>query len=98
MNVWNLLEVRTALHLTPYNRSYIRLLPPAIAALVPMIVAKKYSAAFHYDWLAVGTALALSYLVFAVIVLVAGLDSDDRMIASALWSRIRGSFAGEAQA
>jgi O-antigen/teichoic acid export membrane protein len=98
MNVWNLLEVRTALHLTPYNRSYIRLLPPAIAALAVMIVAKKYSAAFHYDWLAVGTTLALSYVVFAAIVLAVGLDSDDRMIASAIWSRIRIAFAGEAQA
>jgi O-antigen/teichoic acid export membrane protein len=98
MNVWNLLEVRTALHLTPYNRSYIRLLPPAIAALSLMILAKKYSALFHSDWLAVGTTLALSYVVFAAIVLAVGLDSDDRMIASSIWSRIRAAFSGEAQA
>jgi O-antigen/teichoic acid export membrane protein len=97
MNLWNLLEVRTALHLSPYNRGYIRLLPPAIAALAVMVFAKKYSAVFHYDWLAVGTTLVLSYVVFAAIVLVVGLDSDDRMIASALWSRIRFAFAGEAQ-
>jgi hypothetical protein len=45
---------------------------------------------FQHDWLAVGVALALAYCIFpAVFYLIAGLDTDDRLIASALRSRMR---------
>ena len=94
VNVWNLLEVRAALALSPYNRGYFRLLWPAAVTLALMLGLSRYSHIFHHDWLAVGTALALAYTLFAGIVLLTGLDSDDRMIATAIWSRVRGSFRG----
>jgi O-antigen/teichoic acid export membrane protein len=91
-NAWNLLEVRKALGISPYNRGYLRLVPPTIATLTATLVVKKYSHMLNHDWLAVGVALGLAYCLFAAIVLMTGLDDDDRLIASAMWSRIRGAF------
>ncbi len=93
MNVWNLLEVRKALGISPYNRGYWRLLPPTAATFVLTLVLRKYSYLFHHDWLAIGVTLGLAYLVFSVIVLMGVLDDDDRLIANAMWSRIRAAFA-----
>jgi O-antigen/teichoic acid export membrane protein len=92
INAWNLLEVRKVLRLSPYNRGYLRLLPPTVLALVATVALNRYSYIFHHDWLAVGAALVLAYGVFALMVPVAGLDSDDQLIAAAIWSRIRAAF------
>jgi hypothetical protein len=37
-------------------------------------------------------ALILSYIAFSVIAFAMGLDADDRLIANAVWSRVRGAF------
>jgi Membrane protein involved in the export of O-antigen and teichoic acid len=93
MNVWNLLEVRRALGMSPYNRSYWHLLLPTAMTLATILVLKRYSSVFHHDWLAVGVTLAAAYCVFpAVFYFMSGLDDDDRLIASALRSRLRGVF------
>jgi len=90
MNVLNLLEVRKALGISPYNRSYLHLLLPTAATLALTLVLKKWAFVFRHDWLAVGVALVLAYCVFpAVFYFIAGLDADDRLIASALRSRMR---------
>jgi hypothetical protein len=34
----------------------------------------------------------MAYTVFALVILVKGLDSDDRLIASAIWSRVCAAF------
>jgi len=93
INLWNLLEVRKALGLSPYNRGYFRLLPATVATLAVTLALQRYSAVFRHDWLAVGIALGLAYGVFAGMILVVGLDADDRLIATAISSRIRTSFA-----
>jgi O-antigen/teichoic acid export membrane protein len=92
MNVWNLLQVRAALQLSPYNRSYLHLLAPTLAALAATLLLKKNAAVFHHDWFAVGMSLVVAYAVFASIIFVFGLDPDDRMIAGAVWSRLCGVF------
>jgi len=92
MNLWNLLEVRKVLGLSPYNRGYLRLLPATIAAAAVTLMLRRYSSAFRYDWLRVGIALGLSYGVFAGMTLLIGLEPDDRLIAAAIWSRVRGAF------
>lgn len=93
MNVFNLLEVRKALGISPYNRSYLHLFLPAAATLALVLVLRKWAFVFCHDWLALGVALALAYCVFpAVFYFVAGLDADDQLIASALRSRIRTVF------
>ena len=91
-NAWNLIEVRRALGLSPYNRSYVRLLPPAIAMLGATALLKRNSGIFHHDWLAVGATGVAAYLVFGAVALAFGLDDDDRLIAHAIWSRISGAF------
>jgi O-antigen/teichoic acid export membrane protein len=91
-NAWNLLEVRKALGLSPYNRSYFGLLPPTIAVFATTIIVKRYSFVFHHDWLAVGVALAMAYALFALMIFIKGLNADDRLIASAIWLRIRAAF------
>jgi O-antigen/teichoic acid export membrane protein len=91
-NLWNLLEVRRALGFSPYNRGYLRLVPATAAALVITLVVERYSSAFHHDWLVVGVALGLGYSIFAGMMLLMGLDADDRLIAGAVWSRVRNAF------
>lgn len=94
MNLWNLIEVRRALALWPYNRSYLKLVLPAFASIAIVIAFRSYSAWFHREWLAIGVALILSYAVFGGLFVLSGLDSDDRLIASAIWSRVRGNARG----
>jgi hypothetical protein len=38
--------------------------------------------------------LALAYLAFIGTAIVFGLDADDRLIAGAVWSKVRGAFHG----
>jgi O-antigen/teichoic acid export membrane protein len=93
MNLLNLLEVRKALGMSPYNRSYWHLLPPTVITLAAILLLKRYSFVFRHDWLAVGVTLAAAYCVFpAVFYFMAGLDDDDRLIASALRLRMRSVF------
>jgi len=92
MNGWSLLVVRRVLGLSPYNRGYLRLLPPAVLALGVTLALKAHAEVFRHDWLAVGVALAAAYAVFAAVVLIFGLDADDRLIANAMWSRLRNLF------
>ena len=93
-NLWNLVVVRRALNLSPYNRSYRKLLLPALASGAAVVVLKEYSAVFHHDWLGIAVALIVSYAIFAGLLFASGLDSDDRMIASAIWSRVYSVVGG----
>jgi len=92
MNLGNLLEVKKALGITPYNRSYWRLVVPTVATLAVIFVLHQYSNFLGHNWLAIGLALFSGYLVFAFVVLVTGLDADDRLIASAIRSKMRGTI------
>jgi O-antigen/teichoic acid export membrane protein len=91
MNLMNLMEVRRVLRLSPFGRSYLRLLAPTLGALIVAILVKHEMHWFHFDLLCVGAGILLSYLVFSGLVLSMGLDDDDRLIAGAIWSRVRGS-------
>jgi O-antigen/teichoic acid export membrane protein len=92
MNLLNLLQVRKALGILPYNRAYVRLLFPTAATLVALLLLNRYAFVFRHNWLAIGVALVLAYCLFTAGVYFAGLDADDRLIASAIWSRMRGAF------
>ena len=93
-NLWNLLEVRKTLGFSPYNRGYLRLLPATGASVAGTLIVRRYAGFFRHDWLAVGVAFGLAYSIFGGMILLVGLDSDDRLIAAAMWSRVRGVFAG----
>ena len=92
-NLWNLLQVRACLHVSPYNRSYLHLVPPAAASIALTMLLKSKSAVFHHDWLAIGVTGVLAYTTFAIVALGFGLTSDDRLIANAVWRRVRAAFS-----
>lgn len=98
INIWNLIEVRRCLALSPYNRSYLKLVLPAFACIAVVIALKDYSAWFRHEWLAIGVALILAYGIFASLLVMSGLDSDDRLIASAVWSRLCAAVGGGTRA
>ena len=89
-NVWYLREVRSKLGLSPYNRSYLRLLPPLAGNLCVLLLLRFALAGILPSWMTLAIVLVSAYLVFVVIALAVGLDEDDRLIAWALWSRVRG--------
>jgi O-antigen/teichoic acid export membrane protein len=88
-NILNLREVRSALGLSPYNRSYARLLPPLLATLVVSALLRPVLMALNAPWVAIAVALPLAYLVFVAVTWVGGLDADDRLIARAAWGRVQ---------
>jgi O-antigen/teichoic acid export membrane protein len=93
INLWNLVNVKRTLGIWPYNQSYLHLLAPMVVTSFVVLSLRKYASGLHHNWLSVALALAVAYSSFpAVFYLTSGLDDDDRMIARALRSRIRGVF------
>lgn len=88
-NVWNLIEVRNALGLLPYNRSYLRLTPSVAAALAIALLVSRESTLLQSDLVGIAVALMLAYSVFGAVALVIGLDDDDRLVTNAIWARVR---------
>lgn len=93
-NAWLLLEVRKILGLFPYNRSYWSLALPAAAAVGASLGLRIGLRSVRPDIAVVAVSTALVYALFLGIVLLSGLDADDRMIANAIWSRVRNPFPG----
>ena len=94
-NVWYLLEVRRKLGLLPYSRSYWRLLPPVCGNLAVLLMLKALLKAVRPEWIGIVAGISLAYLSFIAIAMACGLDADDRLIASAVWSRVRGALRAE---
>jgi len=90
-NAWNLVEVKRALNLSPYNRSYVKLLPPLVSAFLIALLVSKASLFVKADWVRICIALALAYGAFSAVALGMGMDADDRLIANAVWTRVRGA-------
>jgi O-antigen/teichoic acid export membrane protein len=98
INLLYLHQVKNALGLSPYNWSYRRLIPPSLMALAVTLLLKTQGASLHPALLLILVTLVLSYSVFVVIALVVGLDADDRIIATAVWSRVRVAFESKRMA
>ena len=93
-NIWCLWEVKKVLGLFPYNRGYWRLAMPAGASLATAIGLRIALRLAHPDIVVVVVATAAAYAVFLAAVLLSGLEADDRLIAAAIWARVRGLFPG----
>ena len=91
-NLWNLQQVRSALRLSPYNRSYVHLVLPIIAMLAVILATRMLLPIVHPQWLVVGLAGLLSYAAFLGTVLAFGLDPDDRLILDAVRQKGRLAF------
>jgi O-antigen/teichoic acid export membrane protein len=84
-------EVRSTLQLSPYNRTYLRLLLPCIASLAVVLCLRLLVTGFHPEWIQIGVALVIAYLAFCGLSLVVGLDDDDRMIVTSIQRRLLGA-------
>jgi len=91
-NVWNLYQVRKALQIFPYNRSYYALLLPAVLSAGAVTLLRVYTHWIGYPWVSVVLALILAYVVFGAVAIAFALDPDDRLIAESAWSYLRGGM------
>ena len=95
-NYLYLRQVRTALHLSPYNRTYLRLVGPCVASLALTVglrlLMRSFSSLLHPEWFWIGISFVVSYATFCGLALLAGLDDDDKMIVSAIRGRILGAM------
>jgi len=92
VNLWNLVEVKSTLRLSPYNRSYMKLLPPLGVTLLTILLMSRASIFLRVEAMNLVLTLALAYAVFVASAFSMGLDADDRLIAEAVWSRVRQAF------
>jgi O-antigen/teichoic acid export membrane protein len=92
-NLWCLKVVHDSLGLFPYSRSYYRLLAPVAGSFAVLWLARSAFTAYR-PMLVMGGSLIAAYVVFGAIALVVGLDSDDRLIADAVWARLRAAVPG----
>jgi O-antigen/teichoic acid export membrane protein len=88
-NVWMLFKVKSALGLSPYNLSYLKLLPPVALVVLCTMIIKTF---FLGSASAILSAVALSYGIFCASAFLMGLNADDRLIAEAVWTRATGVF------
>ena len=98
VNAWNLLEVKSRLHFSPYNSSYLKLLPPLALTLLAALLSTHVSAHLKGSWINICFAVLVAYGTFSATAFLMGLNADDRLIASAVLSRVRGVFAHESEA
>jgi O-antigen/teichoic acid export membrane protein len=84
-------EVRAALQLSPYNRTYFRLLLPSVLSVAAILALRVFVISVHPEWVMIAAALIAAYLVFGGLSLIVGLDDDDRLIATAIQRRLLGA-------
>jgi O-antigen/teichoic acid export membrane protein len=90
-NVWYLREVHAALGLFPLNRSYLKLIVPWVVSALAVAAAEHSWAHGHTVSFIMG-AMAVAYTLFLSGALLFGLDSDDRLVARAVWAKLSGNF------
>jgi O-antigen/teichoic acid export membrane protein len=93
-NIWYLKEVHSALGLTQYNGSYLRLLPAVSACVATALVLRSGLGSVRPAWIILFVNMALVYPVFIATTLLTGLKDEDRLLARAVWARLRGRFDG----
>jgi O-antigen/teichoic acid export membrane protein len=101
-NYLYLRQVRAALQMSPYNRTYLRLLGPCALSLAVTAGLRLLtrSSNLQPEWLWIGVALVVSYATFCGFAMLAGLDNDDKMIVAAARSSflgVKGSAPSRAQ-
>jgi O-antigen/teichoic acid export membrane protein len=93
-NAWCLLEVKKILGLFPYNRSYWDLALPVAVTIAATFGLRIALRSIRADVAVVVLSTSLTYALFVGTALLSGLDADDRLIANAIWSRVRNIFPG----
>ena len=93
-NFWYLRSVRRKLGLSPHNRGYLRLMPAVATAVMLLLAIAKMLHSFHPEWMAIVAGVFVAYAGFSAVAVLVGFDEDDRLIAGAVWRRIRTTFGG----
>jgi O-antigen/teichoic acid export membrane protein len=91
-NVWYLRELRRCLGMSPYNRSYFRLLPPAVASITAVLVLRSALGWVRPEWIVIVLSGVVSYVLLLSVAYGMGLNDDDRVIAQAVLARLRKQF------
>lgn len=93
-NYLYLRQIRTALQLSPYNRTYVRLLGPCVISLAVTLGLRLLARSLDLrpEWFWIGIAFVVSYVSFCGLALLSGLDNDDKMIVAAIRSRVLGAM------
>jgi O-antigen/teichoic acid export membrane protein len=91
-NVWSLIEVRRALQLSPYNRSYYKLLIPAGLMAGALALLRVGVPSLWREWMVLLLALVVGYSVFGLSVLAFGMVEEDKNIAIDLLRQARGGL------
>ena len=86
------IQVRSSLGLSPYNRSYLILLPAGIATAVVEFVLLRLGHGMHPNPLFILISIAVGYLAFLGTMVAIGLDKNDRLVADAVRTRLRGGL------
>jgi O-antigen/teichoic acid export membrane protein len=88
-NTWYLHELRSSLRMSPYNRGYLRLLPPAVACITAAMVLRYTLAWVRPESLVIVLSGAVCLAVLLGVTLAMGLSADDKVILSAVMARFR---------
>jgi O-antigen/teichoic acid export membrane protein len=91
-NTWCLVEVKKVLRLFPYNRSYWILAAPTVVTIATTVGLRIGLRSVNADIPVLVLSTIVVYIFFLATVLLMGLEAEDRMIASAIWARVRGSL------
>jgi len=89
VNICYLITVRRVLGLFPYDTSYFRLLLPGAGMLFVLFVLRETISVIWPAWATLGVSLLLGYMIFLGLVLVFGLNADDKLVAQMIWARIQ---------
>jgi len=82
--------------MSPFNRDYARLLAPALSVAGMAWFLRFALRSATTPWIMVCLAIAICYATLIVVSTMMGLGSDDRVVANAIWRRLRDSFSRSA--
>lgn len=91
-NVWYLRELMSSLALSPYNRSYLRLLPPVAVMIAAALLLRSVMGWVTPEWAVIVLSASVCYALLFGIALIMGLGDDDRFIVQIVSARISSSF------
>ena len=86
-NIWSLILVSRKLGLFPYDRSFLKLAPPAVLCVATLLLLR-HAAGPDSSWQIVLAGLVSAFLFFLGGFVLLGLDADDRMLVRAVWAKV----------
>jgi O-antigen/teichoic acid export membrane protein len=91
-NLWLLRSVRSRLGMFPYHKGYFKLIAPALGSIAGVLLIARNFRGAHWQWAAAGLAMGIAYVVFLGMIVLGGLEHDDREIARAMRARFGNFF------